>query len=228
LKQYDRGDFAHKLGSRMKLALTFFIGFGVLSASPVATTNVKLLGPTTLSVNGKSETVMSIDFDDWTDVGSSWKAHLSDVGGNISNTYNPRGAKVYKEEAYLYTQIIDPNISSQTASELQLAAWYLTSNDGWSLKTFLDYGDGSSPFAKQTYNDVAADLRNAAGAIKTMDFTGFKIVSDANRSGYRNEEYIFADPVATPEPATNALLGMSLALAGFGRFLFRRKKGCKA
>jgi hypothetical protein len=206
----------------MKFALTFFLTLGVLSAAPAITTNVNLLGSTTLSVGGVNETVMSIDFDDWSDVGSSWKAYLSNVGGKITKTYHPADAKVYKEEAYLYTQITKPEISSQTVSELQMAAWYLTDNDYIpSLKTYLKTNKDRDPFTRETYANIAADLKSAEDGIAGMDFSTFFIVSDISHSGRdRNAEYI----LATPEPATNALLGMSLALAGFGRFLFRRKQ----
>jgi hypothetical protein len=213
----------------MKLALTFFITLGVLSATP---TTVSLVDPSTLAVNGTYETVLRIDVNDIARLNSPWQANLSSVGGNISHTYYPKDAKIYKEEAYLYTQITEPGLSSEQSTALQDAAWYLTDNSfNLGLELFLKSGFrwGLDKSTLEIFEDVATDLKNAAGAIKTMDFSGFTIVSDANSGwSYRNPEYIYCDSTSTPEPATNALLGAALAVSGVARFLLRKKQSVKS
>ena len=208
----------------MKLALTFFIAIGVLSATP---TTVTLVAPSTLLVNGVEETVLRVDADHIARLNTPWLANLSSVDGNISHTYHPGDEKLYKEEAYLYTQITQPGLSSEQSTALQDAAWYLNDNSyNLGLELYLKSGFswGLNKSTLDMFEDVATDLKDAAAAINTMDFSGFTIVSDANSWSYRNPEYIYCDPTPTPEPATNALLGISLAVAGMGRFLFRKNR----
>jgi hypothetical protein len=49
----------------------------------------------------------------------------------LSKTYHPNMPAVYKQEAYLFSHITKPDISSETASELQAGPWYLTSSQDW-------------------------------------------------------------------------------------------------
>jgi hypothetical protein len=85
--------------------IAFFALFavaGILSATPVTVSadlvnaGTPLLasggyyvGPYTLSINGVSYAAMCVDFTDEGVIGQHYSAYETQVGGNLSNTYNP-------------------------------------------------------------------------------------------------------------------------------------------
>jgi hypothetical protein len=167
------------------------------------------VSPYTLSVNGKSEIALCIDFDDDVRVGETWSAYVSTDGGDISHTYHPSSLQQYEEEAYIYSQITKSGISAQTKIDLQEAAWYIMDPDYY----------GHSHIYKPT--DAALNYATLAQAnFKTDGYGSFEIISSVSHDHV--QEFLIPDPVATPEPASCALLGGGLFLAGAFRF-FRRK-----
>lgn len=196
----------------MKLVSLFLLAGALVSAAPIATTQVTLVnagspladdghyyvGPYTLSINGQNVAAMCVDVLDESHVGDSWLATLSHVDGDISLTYHPDEAIQYKEEAYLYSLITRPGAERVA---IQHAAWFLT-DPGYAIDA-----------AAQGYVTLAQN--NYAG----MDFSGFELVSSS--VGTREQEFI----VATPEPDSIMLLGAGALLLGG---IWKRKKQAQA
>ena len=211
-----------------KSILSFFLFGAILSAAPV-TANVTFVnggtptvtvpgtdyeaGPYTLKVNGK--TVQAMCMDDFLTVGGSWKANITSVSGNdFSNTYlgnktfNVFGQSyttkdAYTAEAYLFSEIIKPNADR---ASIQEAAW--------------DIMDPATLTKDYTSNNTKVEnvLQDVYLNYKNFNTSGYQIISDVN-SCNPNQEFM----TSTPEPATFALLGGGLFLAGAAR-MFRRNK----
>lgn len=192
-----------------RLAFAFLLAAGLLCASPITTT-VKLVdaghpklsdgydyvGPYDLLINGQTVAALCIDFSDRTNIGQTWTAYLSDVGGDISHTYHPRFDVKYQEEAYLYSLITQPGADRK---DIQHAAWAIT-GDYWANSDARYYVD----LAKANYD--------------TLDLAGFQIVSGINWNNHEQEFLIYTPPCPTPEPASLGLFGIGLA----GAFAARR------
>jgi hypothetical protein len=61
-----------------------------------------------LLINGQTVAALCVDFSDHTSTGDSWTAYLSQVGGDISETYHPSFGVQYEEQAYLFSLITQP------------------------------------------------------------------------------------------------------------------------
>jgi len=204
--------------------LAAFAVTGIVSATPITTVTAELLaagptdpnlkdsqgylvGPYTLSVNGKSYLTMCVDVDDWSYVGTSYSAYETPLsGGNLSDTYHPGDSVQYAEEAYLLTLLLKPG-SDRT--DIQDAAWSITDSS-------FKIGSAAQAYVKQAVANYAS-----------LNLSGFDLISGVNQGTGRSQEFLI-DPgpaaVATPEPATVFLLGGGLALAG----LVGRRKMVKA
>ncbi len=210
----------------MKKTFLSFILFGaVLSAAPV---NVTLqnagngavdstgryyVGPYTLTLNGVSTPAMCVD--DFIDnpLGASWQANETKANASdFSNTYlgnsgttieglSFTSAQVYQAEAYLFSLITKPGADQ---ADIQEAAWYIMDPT-------------SNTYANN--NGVQNYLESAYYNSPNFDVSGYSIVSNLNKGA--TQEFMVAN---APEPASFALFGAGLFVAGFARFA-RRKKG---
>jgi hypothetical protein len=191
-----------------KLAFSFLLAAGLLCASPITTT-VKLVdaghpkqddghfyvGPYDLLINGQTVAALCIDVADETNPGTSWTAYVSQVGGDISQTYHPSFGVQYEEEAYLHSLITQPGADR---IDIQHAAWAIT-------------GGYTANSAAQTYVTLAVNNYS------TLNLAGYEIVSGINWDNHEQEFLIHTDPVA-PEPASLGLFGLGLV----GAFAARR------
>jgi hypothetical protein len=199
----------------MKLISIFLLAGALVSASPITvatTAQISLVnagspladdgkyyvGPYTISINGQNVAAMCVDVMDESKIGDTWTAALTQVGGDLSSTYHPDDAVQYKEEAYLYSLITQPGADRV---DIQHAAWFITDS-----AYVIDA-------AAQAY--VTQAQNNYAG----MNFSGFELVSSTNTP--HEQEFMVS---STPEPASVALLGAGLLLAG----LVGRKKFVKS
>lgn len=197
----------------MKLFSVFLLAGAVLSASPIpasSSAQVSLanagtplmddgsyyVGPYTLSINGQNVAALCVDFKDESYVGQSWTASLSQVGGNVSATYNPTDNLQYEQEAYLYSLITQPNADR---IDIQHAAWNIT-DPSFSINSAAE-----------------AFVTQAQAGYSTMNFSSYEIVSATD--GSHAQEFMVSN---APEPASFTLLAAGLLLGGLG--LARRKK----
>lgn len=214
----------------MKLFITSFILAAVASAtqldqvklinagSPVVTDSKVTvdgvskygvdIGPYTLSVNGHNVAGLCIDFFDDSNIGDTWSAYVSQVGGNISSTLHPTYGQEYEEDAYLYSQIIKPG-SDRT--DLQIAAWDI-----------MAYGITNSSYTSVVpYNQsIYADINAALANYNQINLAGFEILTDTVNGC--DQEFM----IGVPEPGNVALLGLGLLAAGLG--LVRRRRAAAA
>ncbi len=172
------------------------------------------VGPYDLSIG--NTTVAAMCMNDYNFVSGSWTANLTSVSGSdFSNTYlgnqmyNVAGyqfssAQVYAGEAYLFSEIIQPNADRV---DLQDAAW-----------TIMDYVTGHTPHStSQAVANIISDVEAHAGS---FDTSGYAVLSQVNPGSQPEQEFI----VATPEPGTLPLLAGCLLLAGSSRFFLRKRK----
>lgn len=225
----------------MKLLTSFFAlgAAAVLSASPVQTTSVKLvnagnpvvtvnsvtidgdrktnvdIGPYTLQINGQDYAAMCIDFFDESNVGDQWNAYTTAVGSsNLSNTYHPSDGKEYEEDAFLFSMITAPGVTSTQRTGIQEAAWDI-----------MAYGITNSSYKYLIGDNSYID--EALNGYSTMNLSGYEIISD-DVAGCEQEFIIDAPPTpSVPEPASCALMGTGLLLSA-GAMAWKRRKAAAA
>ncbi len=211
----------------MKYILTFFMFGALLSAGPVSVTLVNAgnpvlhdgngvdVGPYTLSLNGMNYAALCVDNKDWSQLNSPWSADLTAVNSsNLSDTYHPAEGIEYEEDAYLYSLITKPGADRV---DLQHAAWDII-NDSITSSTSLA---GLHLFSGDTslINQATADY-NKSG----LNFADFEIVSGFDKGTGREQEFIIGGNCDAPEPASFALLGVGLLMAGTTRAWRKRKQ----
>ena len=153
------------------------------------------VGPYTLRIDGHDVPVLCIDYRDQTKPGEEWSAYVTNLQGDLRNTYHPNKLIQYEEAAYLFTLITEPGADRVA---IQHAAWALF--------------DGSYR------TDKAAEqiLAQAKREYTKVDWRRFAVVSQIATRGAREQEFIMQ--VSVPEPALVNLLGglmaIGLALAG--------------
>lgn len=159
------------------------------SGSPLLSSGGTYVGPYKLKVNDRLLNVLCIDLADESRPGAHWSAYLSSLPGQLDQTYHPDEIIQYKEEAYLYSLIVQPGADRVA---LQGAAWAI-----------LDAAYKPSRAAKVW---MALAARNYAD----IDLNGFTIISDSQRhSEKRNQEFITMLDV--PEPGLlSVLVGLML------------------
>jgi hypothetical protein len=189
----------------MKLVSLFLLAGAVLSAAPTAQVTLVnagnptaddgqyYVGPYNLSINGQNFAAMCVDVNDESNIGNTWTAYVSQVGGDISQTYHADDAVQYKEEAYLFSLITQPGADRV---DIQHAAWFIT-DPGYAIDS-----------AAQAF--VTQAQANYAG----MNLSGYELISDVNSP--HQQEFI----VCSPEPGSLALLGAGFLLSGL---IARRK-----
>ena len=204
----------------MKTSLISFFLFGaILSAAPISVSLVSggaggsQAGPYTLDVNGTNTLAMCMDDlkTSYTGAQYGWSANVTNVSGSdFSKTYlgnygmsvegyNLSSKQIYTAEAYLFSELVKPGADR---NDLQQAAWAI-----------MDPATLSK--ANQTVQNILVDAYQHSASFNTA---GYQIISDTKDC---NQEFMTSS--AAPEPASVALMGGSLFLAGIARF-FRRKK----
>jgi PEP-CTERM motif len=209
----------------MKSILTFFMFGALLSAAPVDVTLLNAgnpvlkdsqginVGPYMLSVNGTKYAALCVDDQDWSKLNTPWLANLTTIGSsNLGTTYHPGEGIEYQENAYLYSLITQA--SGTDRINIQHAAWDIINYSITSSTSLvgLNLFAGDSAYINQTTHNY-----NTSG----LNFANFEIVSAVD-SCYRQQEFIIANCDA-PEPASFALLGAGLLMAGASRAWRRRK-----
>lgn len=205
-----------------KAIFSFLLSAAALSASTVSTSFVSAdstIGPYTLSINGKN--VQAMCMDDFLEVhsGETWTANVTALNStDFSNTYlgnvtvseagyNLTSASIYGMEAYLFSQIIQPNADR---TDIQDAAWAIM--DPATLNNVV------------TTNNTAVEgiLQQALASSSSFNTSGYEIISGIGLNCDSPQEFIIQSSAA-PEPATLALFGAGLIAAGAARFLRRKK-----
>ena len=116
---------------------------------------------------------------------------MSNLSTDISHTYNPGSLTAYKEEAYLYTLLMQPNADRL---DIQHAAWHITDSDfqiDAAAQSFI-------ALAQANYGNI--------------NLAGFQILSSVTDP--RQQEFLIYNASAVPEPGSFLLLGGGLLLAG--------------
>ncbi|MBV9304313.1 MAG: PEP-CTERM sorting domain-containing protein [Acidobacteriaceae bacterium] len=214
----------------MKYVLMFFAFGALLSAGPVNVTLVSVsdaannnqpvsdgsvyVSPYTISVNGTNYTALCVDDQDWTNQGAKWTANLTQVGSSsLANTFNPGEQTEYEEAAYLFTLITKASGTSQI--NIQHAVWDIIDHSITSSTSLSNPKLNLIP-GDTTYIQEAQANYNKAG----LNFNNFDIVTSVNCP--REQEFLICSN--TPEPASFALLGVGLLMAGATRAWRRRKQ----
>jgi hypothetical protein len=187
----------------------------VSSVVTVPSVNNDYAGPYIMDVNG--HLVPGMCMDDFRGVNGTWTANVTNVdSSNLSNTvlgnttfseygYTITSSQIYKMEAYLFSEIIQPNADR---ANLQLAAWALM--DPNTLANVINSNNVT------VENDELAAYNVVTNPQSGFNFGGYEILSDVDG---KNQEFL----VAAPEPSTYLLLGSGLIIAGALRFSRRRK-----
>ena len=172
------------------------------------------VGPYTLSVNGTNYAALCVDDKDWSTLNTPWLANLTTVSSsNLSNTYHSGKGIQYQENAYLYTVITQAPGADRI--NIQHAAWDIINYSITSSTSLIGLNLFSGDIA---YINQATHNYNTSG----LNFANFQIISSA--SCYRQQEFIIGPNCNAPEPASFALLGAGLLMAGASRAWRRRKQ----
>jgi PEP-CTERM motif-containing protein len=209
-----------------KSILSFFLFGALLSAAPVSVSFVNggnpivnaygaEVGPYTLSINGHNTPAMCMD--DFYQTSGSWTANATSVtSADFSQTYlgnstrNIAGytltsGQIYTAEAYLFSLITQPGADR---GDIQEAAWAIM--DPTTLQNVFTNSN----------TQVLQYLSLAASNYSTFNASGYQIISQVNPGRNPQQEFM----TATPEPASFALIGAGLLIAGAFRFSRRNKQ----
>jgi hypothetical protein len=202
----------NKKEPEMKIFPMFLLLAAMLPAAPV-TTQIMLanagtpllgdghyyVGPYTVKINGVDYAALCVDFLHEASVGTNWNVYINDLSKDISHSYNPENVTAYKEEAYLYGLLTQPNADRIA---IQHAAWHLT-DDAYQA------------------DSAAQSFLNLAGAnYGSVNLAGFQILSSLSGT---QQEFLIYNASSVPEPATFALIaGALLIAAGLARRKRRR------
>jgi hypothetical protein len=202
----------------MRFLLSFFLVGAIVSASPITVTLLNTgnsVSPSTLTVSGMKVAGLSVDDKNGPNLFGNWPANITSISSGVfSNTYHPTEGIEYKEDAYLLSLIGQPNSDH---ANIQHAAWDIIDNSitnssqiaGLVLAGKLNANDGALPY-----------IYDALTNYHLFNFSGYEIVSSSTDC-YR-EEFIVDSNCDAPEPASFALLGAGLLMAGASRAWRRR------
>lgn len=196
------------------------------AGNPLVTdSNGVYVGPYTLKVNGTNMAALCVDDKDWSNIGATWTATVTQLSGlNVGNTYNPSELTEYEETAVLYNLITK---AGADRVDIQHAAWDIMDDkitSQASLNTAESKGEISSKDGAVTY------IEDAMADYSTTNLTGFEILTAPGSYCAREQEFLVYDPATTaaPEPTTCALLGLGLIALGGSRALYNKRKMAKA
>jgi hypothetical protein len=202
----------------VRLLFSFFLVGAIVSASPMTVTLLNSgnsVSPYTFTVNGMKVAGLSVDDKNGPTLFGNWPANITSISSGVfSNTYHPTEGLEYKEDAYLLSLITQPQSDHVN---IQHAAWEIIDNSitnssqiaSLELAGKLNANDGALPY-----------IYDALTNYHLLNFSGYEIVS-SNTECYR-EEFIIDSKCDAPEPASFALLGAGLLMAGASRAWRRR------
>ena len=160
---------------------------------------------------------LCVDYADESHIGDKWSANLTSASmGSASSTYT-QNVTAYAEAAYLFGFIVQPGVTGQQRIDIQEAVWSLTNS------SYTPDSAGASQY-------VTDAQQNWGSLVASGYYNNFEVVSDTNTGSGREQEFLI-DPngppttasfTPTPEPATFALLGGTLLLAGASRRFIKR------
>ncbi len=93
------------------------------AGTPLLSDGQDYVGPYTITMNGLNYAALCVDFLHDSSVGASWNVYVNNLSTDISHSYNPGSLTAYKEEAYLYGLLTQPNADRIA---IQHAAWHIT------------------------------------------------------------------------------------------------------
>lgn len=202
----------------MRFLFGFFLIGAIASASPITVTLLNtgnLVSPYTLTVNGMTVAGLSVDDKNGSNLFGNWPANVTSISsGNFTNTYHSTEGLEYKEDAFLLSLIAQPQSDHVN---IQHAAWDIIDNSitnssqiaALELAGKLSANDGALPY-----------IYDALNGYRSFNFSEYEIVSSSTDC-YR-EEFIVDSKCDAPEPASFALLGAGLLMAGASRAWRRR------
>jgi hypothetical protein len=204
----------------MRFLFSFFLVGTIISASPITVTLLNTgasVTPYTLTVNGMKVAGLSVDDKDGSNLFGNWPANITSISsGNFSNTYHSTEGIEYKEDAYLLSLTTQPNSDHVN---IQHAAWDIIDNS-------ITNSSQIAPLelaGKLSANDGALIyINDALNGYHSFNFSGYEIVS--SKTDCYREEFIVDSNCDAPEPASFALLGAGLLMAGTSRAWRRRKQ----